>query len=295
MPTPTAKIIVNPTSGGGGSRGKWDLIQTYLSEAGLAYDWVFTKAPLDAEKLAADAVQHGYEMVVAVGGDGTVHEVLNGLMSGERHADLGIIQTGTANDYVRSLDLPNGLEAACRLLVSGRRREVDVGVVECTVNGARRSRFFANVAGAGFDGRFIEEVHKGPSSGMLGYALKFVRTIASYTPKSFVIGFDGEADQKSALTILVCNGHQIGTMELNPDGDITDGLFEVMAIGIPDVLLAVPVFLGVPGDLVKLGYWRRESITVVSDVRVPVQADGEYLGELPARFWSVPRALSVVG
>src|SRR5512137_1583343 len=122
-----AKVIVNPTSGAKSARRKWPRIRSLLEDVGLNFDSVLTRGPMEAADFAREAASQGYELVVAVGGDGTVNEVVNGLMGpdGKAKADLGVIHTGTANDFGRNLDLPRSLLKNCRLLVSPKRTEID--------------------------------------------------------------------------------------------------------------------------------------------------------------------------
>jgi diacylglycerol kinase (ATP) len=125
-----ARIIVNPTSGAKSAQRKWPRIKALLEDMGLSFDSVLTQGPMEAAELAREAADQGYDLVVAVGGDGTVNEVVNGLMGpdGKARADLGVIHTGTANDFARNLDLPRSLLKNCRLLVSPKRTEVDIGM-----------------------------------------------------------------------------------------------------------------------------------------------------------------------
>ncbi len=123
-----AKVIVNPTSGAKSAQRKWPCIKALLEDFGLSFDSELTQGPMQAVDLAREAANQGYDLVVAVGGDGTVNEVVNGLMGpdGKARADLGVIHTGTANDFARNLDLPRSLLKNCRLLVSPRRMEKSI-------------------------------------------------------------------------------------------------------------------------------------------------------------------------
>jgi diacylglycerol kinase (ATP) len=294
-----AKVIVNPTSGAKSAQRRWPRIKSLLEDVGLNFDSVLTREPMQAMDLAREAADHGYDLVVAVGGDGTINEVVNGLMGpdGKARADLGVISTGTANDFARNLDLPRSLLKNCRLMVSPRRMEVDVGVVECVKEGEARQRFFVNVSGAGFDADLMEEARKtvlplGPKGPYVGAFLKMAPT---YDPKDFVLDFQDRQEAPRAYSVLVSNGKYAGSILFDPEADLSDGQFEVMTLDPPTLLRCLAqTYLALLEGYPKIDYVRADAVRMDSRQRLSVQADGEVLGELPARFWLLPKALRVV-
>ena len=297
--SPHAKVIVNPTSGAKSAQRKWPRIKALLEDTGLSFDAELTREPMQATELAEKAVEQGYELVVVAGGDGTVNEVVNGLIGpeGKARADLGVIHTGTANDFARNLDLPKDLEQNCRLMVSPRRLEIDMGEVEFIKEGQARRRLFLNVAGSGFDADLMEEARKtilplGPKGPYVG---AFLKMAPRYDPKDFNLDFEGRQETRRAYTVLVSNGKYAGTIPFDPEADLSDGRFEVIALDLPTFLgaLADTVF-ALPEGYPKIEYVRTNSVRMDSRQRLSVQADGEVLGELPARFRVLPRALRVV-
>jgi diacylglycerol kinase (ATP) len=294
-----AKVIVNPTSGAKSAQRKWPRIKSLLEDVGLNFDSVLTQEPMQAMGLAREAADQGYDLVVAVGGDGTINEVVNGLIGpdGKAKADLGVISTGTANDLAHNLDLPRSLLKNCRLLVSPSRMEIDIGVVECVREGEVRQRFFVNVAGAGFDADLMGEARKtilplGPKGPYVGAFLKMAPT---YDLKDFTLGFQDRQEVHRAYTVLVSNGKYAGSIPFDPEADLSDGQFEVMTLDLPTFLgaLAEPYF-PLPEGYPKIDYVRTNSVRMDSKQRLSVQADGEVLGELPAQFRILPGALRVV-
>ena len=152
-----ARVIVNPAAGAGKTGRQWPQIMGLFRKHGLRFEHDITEAPGHAVDLARMAVGKGYEMVVAVGGDGTINEIVNGLYKegSNGHALLGIISTGTGSDYIKSLGLPHRYEEACKLLLTPKKRRVDLGVAEYDVNGHREERLFVNFAGLGFDAEIV--------------------------------------------------------------------------------------------------------------------------------------------
>jgi diacylglycerol kinase (ATP) len=294
-----AKVIVNPTSGAKSAQRRWPRIKSLLEDVGLHFDSVLTQEPMQAMELAREAADQGYDLVVAVGGDGTINEVVNGLMGpdGKATADLGVIRTGTANDSARNLDLPTSLLKNCRRLVSPERTEVDIGIVEFLREGQAGQRFFLNDAGAGFDADLMEEAKKtvlplGPKGPYVGAFLKMAPT---YEPKDFVLDFQDRQEASRAYTVLVSNGKYAGSILFDPEADLSDGQFEVMTLDPPTLLRCLAqTYLALLEGYPKIDYVRADAVRMDSRQRLSVQADGEVLGELPARFWVLPKALRVV-
>lgn len=294
-----AKVIVNPTSGARSAQRKWPRIKALLEGFGLSFDSELTQGPMQAMELAREAVDKGYDLVVAVGGDGTINEVVNGLIGpdGKAGADLGVIHTGTANDFARNLDLPRNLERNCQMMVSPRRMEVDVGLVECAREGQTRQRFFVNVSGAGFDADLMEEARKTilPLGRKGPYVGAFLKMAPTYEPKDFTLGFQDRQEVHRAYTVLVSNGKYAGSIPFDPEADLSDGQFEVITLDLPTFLgtLAEPYF-ALPEGYPRIDYVRTNFVRMESTQRLSVQADGEVLGELPAQFRILPGALRVV-
>jgi diacylglycerol kinase (ATP) len=294
-----AKVIVNPTSGAKSAQRRWPRIKSLLEDVGLHFDSVLTQEPMQAMELAREAADQGYDLVVAVGGDGTINEVVNGLMGpdGKATADLGVIRTGTANDSARNLDLPTSLLKNCRRLVSPERTEVDIGIVEFLREGQAGQRFFLNDAGAGFDADLMEEAKKtvlplGPKGPYVGAFLKMAPT---YDPKDFTLSFRDRQESRRAYTVLVSNGRYAGSILFDPGADMRDGQFEVITLDPPTLLRCLAeTYLALLDGYPRIDCVRTDAVRMESRQRLSVQVDGEVAGELPAQFRVLPRALRVV-
>ncbi len=129
-----------------------------MKNVGLCFEYDFTEAPGHAAELAESAVKKGYELVVSVGGDGTVNEIVNGLYrsNGIGNVMLGILNTGTGGDYIRTLGIPRSYEEACQRLINPRKLAVDLGTMEYMSNGQRVKRLFVNFAGLGLDAEIVK-------------------------------------------------------------------------------------------------------------------------------------------
>ena len=302
MSVPYAKVIINPLAGAKAGQRKWPRIKWQLEKAGLCFDYEFTQGTRHGMELTKTAVAQGYKLVVAVGGDGMVNEVVNGLIDpdGKSRADLGIISIGTANDFARSLGLPRKLDQSCHMLTSPKRAEVDVGAAEYVCQGEVKQRYFVNVAGAGFDAACVQAARTFPKflDARLPYVGAFVKTIATYGRKDFLVSFnkaEAEEEEWHSLTVLVSNGRYTATLLFDPDADLGDGQFEVMSLGLSAMAQTLlKTYLRLPEGYRKVEYCRSNFVQMQSRQCLAVQADGELLGELPARFWVLPKALRVV-
>ena len=160
-------FIVNPVAAGGKTARIWPQIEKELALLDLSFDFIFTEAPLHATTLAKEGVEQGFENIVAVGGDGTVNEVVNGLMSpgGQRaEAALGVVITGRGSDLARTIGVPADYSEACARLADQRTMTVDLGLVEFDQEGERKQRYFVNVGGSGFDAEVAHRANRAPNS-----------------------------------------------------------------------------------------------------------------------------------
>jgi len=297
------KVIVNPVAGAGKTAKKWPQIMSLLKSLGLDFEYDLTEAPRHAIELAKSAVEEGYEMVVSVGGDGTINEVVNGLYNTNGFGDvtLGIINTGTGADYIRTLGVPRGYKDACRCLLSPRRRTVDLGVVEYANDGHVEKRLFVNFAGLGFDAEIVRATTQQFKilGDMASYLVGLLNTLIFYENRDIFIIVDGELGERRVCTVLMNNGrYGGGGMFAAPDADLADGLFDVLIVGDltkPDLLWSLPrIYKGTHLTHPKVTMKRAREVEIRSTHRMAVQADGELLGEGPAHFNILPAALTIV-
>jgi len=298
-----AKLIVNPEAGAGRTRKKWPQISKRLKSIGLHFEHDFTEAPRHAIELAKAAVKQGYETVVSVGGDGTINEVVNGLYDSGALEDvsLGIISTGTGSDYIRTVGIPRHHQEACQRLLNSRKMLVDIGEVEYRNNGQVEKRLFVNFAGLGFDAEVVQATTQRFKTlgGLPAYLLGLLTTFLCYRNREITLRVDGEIVSKKVCTAVMSNGkYGGGSMFVAPDADITDGYFDVLTIddiSKPDLLWSLlRIYKGTHLTHPKVTMQRGREIEIDSAKQLLVQADGELLGETPARFRVLPSVLNVL-
>jgi len=241
----------------------------------------------------------GAELLVAVGGDGTVNEVANGLVGAE-HAELAIIPRGTGGDFVRTFGIPSKLEDAVRVALGEKTRTIDLGRAEYRAwSGEPGESYFANIASAGMSGAVAKrtnEATRAPLGGKVAYLWSTVAVFAGWKNTEVRVTVGAEARSGPMFDVIVANCRYLaGGMKIAPDAEPDDGLFDVLLIGDIsklDLALTMPkIYRGTHLPHPKAELLRGASVTVEAAEPLPVELDGEQPGTTPIRFDVVPRAL----
>ncbi len=271
------KLIANPIAGRGRGREVLPTAEEALRRQGLQVAIEVTTRPLEAMEIARRAAEEGCELVVALGGDGTSHEVANGLLSsGNSQVALGMIPVGNGNDFVESLDLPVAdLAAAVHRLRRGKVRVIDVGRIN--------DRYFINNAGTGFDARVAIQALKIPFfRGFLLYFLAIFRTLPSYEIPTITANLDGQVASMPMTLIVATNGRQYGGgFLITPDAKMDDGLLDICyarGLGRLGILRLLPELMrGTHVDKEPVTMARAKRVILDSPDPLPVHADGEII------------------
>jgi diacylglycerol kinase (ATP) len=297
-------FIVNPVAAGGKTGKVWPQIEKKLHSLDLRFDYRFTEAPNHATALAREAVEQGYETVVAVGGDGTVNEVVNGLMSPgttQAGATLGVVITGRGSDLARTIGVPSDFREACTRLSGERTMTVDLGLVQFYREGESSQRYFVNVGGGGFDGEVAERANRAPNfmGGTIPYLSSLVTTLISYRNKDIELVLDDQEPMSMVVNSVVVANCQYfgGGMRVAPEADPSDGLFDVIVIGDFDkieFLMTVPkVYDGTHITHPQVDSYRARRVQVRSKQPLMLQVEGEVCGHTPLTFEIIPSALDI--
>ncbi len=282
---PNTLVIVNPNAGKGyGAKISPEIVR-YLQHLGHPFDLVHTHAAGDAIELARLGASNGYETIVAVGGDGTTHEVINGIMAaqaeGHLTATLGCIPAGSGNDFAVMNGTPTELHEACQTIVHGHTQAVDLGII--TIDDKVR-RYFDNAVGIGFDGLVAMETRKAEHlRGMALYLPAVLKTIfVTLTSPRVELTIDDHMEVIEALMLVVCNGpREGGAFHLAPEALFDDGQFDVViANRVPrlEMLALVPRFIrGTHLHHRAVRIVKGREIDVRSDEPLYLHVDGEGL------------------
>ena len=298
-----AYLIINPAAGAGKTKKQWPIIHEYLKKTGLNFDGKETEAPGHAIELADTAIRQGYTYIIAVGGDGTISEIVNGIYNanGLNDATLGIISTGTGADYIRTIGIPGDYEEACKKLISPITKDVDVGMVECQKDGNSVSRLFVNFAGIGFDAEIVKATtQKYKAMGRVSaYLLGLLSTLVSYKNKEVDIVIGNDRRHRRICTVIMGNGkYGGGGMYTTPKAEIDDGLLDILIIGDlskPDLIQSLPtIYEGTHLNHPKVSLKKAAEVTINPTVQMSIQADGDIVGESPATFKIIEQKLRIV-
>lgn len=284
------KVIVNPKAGRGRAARAMPVISRVLEQGKAHFDIHVTSGPGDATDAARKAVDDGYDVIAAAGGDGTTNEVVNGIVG--RDVTLGVIPCGTGNDMAISLGLPRDLERACKVVLRGNARRRDLGRV--------LGRYFVNAVGIGFDATVArvasDRMRWVPVRGMSLYVLALLKTLAEYKACDMVVTVDEKVIPVRPLLVAVGIGKTYaGGMKIVPDALPDDGLYDVCvvdAMGSMETLYNLPrVFTGAHVKMPKATMLRGRYVSIKPSAPVLLHMDGEVFEAGPMEFTLIPGGL----
>ncbi len=293
-PVRHAFFVVNPAAGGGRTRRVWARLRETAARHAPGCGVAETRGPGEATVLARRAAMEGWTLVVAVGGDGTLNEVVNGLARAERETGpaLGAIVTGRGRDACRNLGLPTDPLAALDRALAGAEIRVDLGVVRWADG---RERYFLNAAGVGFDAVVAQRAASWRWHGTVPYVAAILESLGAHRPTPAVIEAGGRPVWSGRLTMaVVANGaHYGGGMKIAPAADPTDGVLDLVVLGDLgrfELLRWLPeVYRGTHVRNPKVTVRRERSVTIKAEL--PVHTDGEAAGHGPVTISVQPGAL----
>lgn len=297
-------VVVNPRAGGGRMAKAWPDLRAALESRLGPVEVLFTSRPGDGAGLARRLADGGAGLVLAAGGDGTIGEVVDGLMRSDRKPELGIVPVGTGIDFPRNLDLGGSPLAAVETIASGRRRTVDVGRIAFAADdGTEGVRHFLNEASFGLSGPIVRAVNGSKTGGPADRLVFLWHTLVALVrlkPQRVRIVLDGaEVIEEEVAVVAVCNGRYFGAgLMVAPDAEIDDGLFDVVVVRHAGILQLVPVLLSAYSGghrhsrLCTFRRAREVEVQPLGDAAL-CDIDGECPGAIPARVEILPGALTL--
>lgn len=292
MKEPNYIFIINPTAGHGRTNNAYDLIKDYIADKNVKCDFQFTSEPGQAGRFATSAIEDGYTHIISVGGDGTSHEVVNGLIGAE--VTFGIVPSGSGNDFPKSASIPLNVNQAIEAVFSGRERKVDVGKLG--------DKYFINGLGIGLDGAVAHRFKKLKLlRGQFGYLLGSVQEAIGFKGFEVQVKIDEWNYEGKLLLMGASNGlFQGGKFKLAPEASIDDGLLDfhlIKDMSIFNRLIKIPKVLeGSHADLDEVDIKRATSMEITIQNRLPAHMDGEpfYLEEGVHNIELVPSGLKIL-
>jgi len=271
-------IIVNPEAGAKDRGQNIELIKGMLDGKNTPYKIHYTKGPLHAEELAKDISGHG-RLIIAMGGDGTISEVINGICAAGADTTLGILPTGSGNDTIKSLGMERDLKKCMEQILRGRTEKIDIG--KCN------DRYFVNIMGMGFDGAVMENMEKMREGSRKKkknrkppYNRALLRTIFHYRSIPLKMWIDGKSFSQRFFMVCIANGTTFGgDFIIAPEACLTDGQFRVVCIDDISILKFFLYIRNVKKGIVikkpEVTYLRGKNIKIISENTLYAQMDGE--------------------
>jgi diacylglycerol kinase (ATP) len=301
-------LVVNPKSANATVGKNWTKIDQEIRRGLKAgYDVSVTEQQAHATTLAREALKDGYELIIAVGGDGTINEVVNGFFDNQKpvnsDAALAVMSIGTGSDFVKTLEFPTTPFEAAERIRSGKVWTVDLG--KCSfvgLDGEQGSRFFINIAGFGSEGAVVDKVNRTTKAfgGPVSFVWAILTTFLTYKNKLTKYRIDDSPEEEKILnTFAVANGRfYAGGVKAAPNAQLDDGLFDIVSIGDVGFLEGLSSLgkfrKGTYLEMPKVSSWRGRTVVASSEETQLVEMEGELVGRLPARFDVLPKAINII-
>ncbi|KTE90670.1 lipid kinase [Desulfitobacterium hafniense] len=295
--------IVNPASANGQTRKIWPKIYKRLLDQGVNLEFAYTTGPGDATNLTRQAM-HSYTQILAVGGDGTLNEVVNGFFADQKpinpEASLAVLSHGTGGDFLRTLDQKRGLPSLLEVLHRQKIVPIDCGLVQYQdATGQLYTRYFLNVADVGLGGMAVSRVnqHSKFLGGKLSFLLGGIMTILTYKNKNMKCVIDGKIVVNGpANSIWIGNGRFVGGgMMIAPHAELDDGLFDIVVLGnlsMFQLLRHLPkIYQGHHLEVPDVTVHRGKEVSIISNPSAYLELDGEHPGFTPVHFSLIPQGI----
>lgn len=298
-------VIVNPSAKGGKALEQWEKLEQVFKQQGIAYVLSLTTKPGDAVEIVQERILAGNRQVLVVGGDGSLNEVVNGLLSQNEvpttEVKLAVFPAGTGNDFVKTWQIPSDAEDFAEMLNKGETCVQDAGQIVFP-NSAQPTHYFLNVAGIGFDALVAHRANTAKiagKSGLLTYIKALVGSLTAYRAVNCRVSIDDRHVSYPVFTVLAGIGKFAGSgMKLVPDAVANDGFFHVTAVRkiskLKIVFNLLRLFSGKFTHFKEVDVLVAKQVKVFPDSGLFVQADGESLGEGPVEFRILPGRIQVV-
>ncbi len=300
-------VIANPEAGSGKVAKDWTIIAELLKEKGISFDYLFTDHKYHSIELMNSSIKKGYKNFIAVGGDGTIHEVINGIFFQQDvphdEMTLAVIPAGSGNDWIKTFNISEGYRDAISAIALGRSIKQDVSKIHLVDSMVEHTRYMANALGVGYDAMTCLYSNKAKESGRNGksvYIRAAIKAFFTHRSKHYSIKVDGKPffDGK-VFSISLGNGRFTGGgMQQTPDAIVDDGFINLLIIPkIPKIKIIFhfpKLFSGKIYNVKELLYVKGRKFEVFSTPNDRVEIDGEVFGYTPMRLEIIPKAINVV-
>ncbi|MBS3102021.1 diacylglycerol kinase family lipid kinase [Candidatus Woesearchaeota archaeon] len=307
------KFIINSINLNNRNRRFLEWLKAHMSKINVVFSYEYTKKASDAEKIAKNAVRKGYDVIVACGGDGTIRDVVNGMVNSD--AVLGILPFGTSNDFAKHLGLKN-IEKAAESLFNGRKIKIDLGLAELSPK--NKKIYFCSTSGIGFDAKLLMLNNRKyflltkKLIGNIAYILFGFLLLFSYSPNNAVIKFPKKSIKLRLFMLNVNFVKQMSGMKVTPHADVCNGVFDIFISEEASLLKKISAFLWyrlIPKKInfrevnyISKNQWsdnrfnlsNLKNLLIGSDKKIEVQLNGDFVGYTPVKLSIFPASLEVL-
>ncbi|WP_298550513.1 diacylglycerol kinase family protein [uncultured Algibacter sp.] len=294
-------VIINPTSGNGSSKKSWPKIKQLLDKHHFIFEFAFTAYSKHSIALVHQAIKQHFKNIISVGGDGTLHNIVNGIMSQNdvpsSEINIGVIPIGTGNDWVKTHNIPKNFETAIQIIKNGRLATQDIG--KLSIGDKNLPIFFNNLAGIGFDGLVVSRVEKYKHIGTLAYLYGTIISMFSFKNFESTVSVNSETISGKTLMILIglCK-YSGGGMQLTDKPNPFDGLLDVTIAQdltkFEIIKNLAKLFNGTITNYKKVKTLKTKSVAIQINQEIApyIQADGELIGKGHIKVSLIPNAFS---
>jgi YegS/Rv2252/BmrU family lipid kinase len=295
-------IILNPTSGKFSAEYKIEQLKKLLVSNDISFELKVTQYKKHDFELTQNALKKGYRKFICIGGDGTLHYMVNAVMKqnhvSSKEVKIAVIPVGTGNDWVKTYDIPKNFKKAISIIRNGKTTLQDIGRI--IINENNNVFYFNNIAGVGFDGLVVKNHHKFKKMGALSYLFSTLSSYKQYQNNKVNIQFE-DKNLETDLFILAAGIGKFsgGGMQLTDHRDHVNGKFDISLIkkiGFKTIIKSIPkVFQGNISNIKEFNFYRTSNISVKYHTYQPlIQADGELLGAGNCSMEIIPEAIQFI-
>jgi YegS/Rv2252/BmrU family lipid kinase len=299
-------VIVNPNSANRKTEKEWKYIEKEIRKNIGDFDFKFTSAPFEATSICREAVKAGYQMIISVGGDGTLNEVVNGFFENEKMINpdvvLGIISRGTGCDLIKTLSISKEIDKAIERIKYGNIKKFDIGkIIFLNKENREITRYFINIADFGIGGEIVERVNRTTKifGGFISFLWGTLITALKYKEKFVEIYIDDEKKFEGKIkNVAVANGKFFGGgMQISPLSKMDDGILDIIIIPEVGYYEGIKIFSSLyKGKILenkKIKFFNGKKVFANSNDVVLIDVDGEQPGKLPAKFEILENILNI--
>jgi len=307
MITDKVHVIVNPFSARGKTGQRWNTIREIVKSYFKEFKYIFTEKPRQATQIARELLKDGFDLIIGVGGDGTLNEITNGFFKQNsastinENASLGVIPSGTGSDFIRFMKIPRDLEKSVELIKRSTSKKIDIGQITFLPESEKKKRqFFINIADFGLGAEVIKKLADVPSlkRGPFSYYTGLLKTLWSYSSKMVNIKIDDSRSIEGKFLIgAIANGRIFGGgMMIAPRAEPDDGFFDLVLVKDMKKLEIIGntphLYRGTIEKHPKVIYQRAKKIHISSEETVNIEYDGELGPTLPATFEIIEKKIN---